>query len=84
MKKRPRREGSRLADFLGIEARLRAKEMRVDESREAEVRRGRWRSFRRGLPPSGAEEGVTYHEVDVGIRVEGETREDSSGRSPEE
>ena len=70
-----REDEERLRRVVEISAALRADELRVDASRDAEVRRGRWKSLRRGLPPEGAEEGVTYSDVEVGIRIEGEGRE---------
>lgn len=72
MTRGPERDGTRLRRTVEIAARLRATELRVDESEGAEVRHGRWTSLRHGLPPSGARQGVTYREVEVGIRVEGE------------
>lgn len=77
-----------LRDAVVIGARLRADSLRVDESRDAHIRRGAWRRLRRGLPSSGAEEGVTYHDVEVGIWIEGEaevTHPGAMGRAaPEE
>lgn len=79
-------EKERLRRSVEIAAGLRADELRVDGSRDARVRRGGRKTLRRGLPPEGAREGVTYHDVEVGIRVEGEPEkeatpsEDPSGR----
>lgn len=80
-----REEGGRpLRDAVVIGARLRADALRVDESSDAHVRRGTWRRLRRGLPSSGAEEGLTYHDVEVGIWIEGEaevTNSSATGRA---
>lgn len=81
MTRRPRRaergEG-RIEEAVEIAAGIRAGELRVDES-EAKVRRGSWRSLRRGLPPSGAEKGVTYRDVEAAIEIEGEARVEERG-----
>ncbi|MFO7157092.1 MAG: hypothetical protein DIU72_010810 [Pseudomonadota bacterium] len=71
----PRRAEPRASRAVEIAAGLSADRLRVDES-EAKVRQGFARSLRRGLPPSGARRGVTYRDVTVGIRIEGEARID--------
>lgn len=67
---------ARLRRSVVIAGGLRAGALRLSESQDAEVRRGRWTSHRRGLPPGGARRGVTHHDVEVGMRIEGDARTD--------
>jgi hypothetical protein len=60
-----------LSQILEIAGSVRARELRVDEVRGLETTRGQTTVRRVGLPATGAVEGVTYHNVQVDVSVQG-------------
>jgi hypothetical protein len=61
-----------LNDIVTIEASARASELRVDECTTS-AEQGESKVRRTGLPPAGAEPGITYRNVQVSIEVKGRT-----------
>ena len=59
-------------EIVGIRASARIRELRVDRTASTQVEttgRGQVVTRRDGLPPTGAEEGVTYRDVAVSVAI---------------
>ncbi|HEX8109614.1 MAG TPA: hypothetical protein VF516_17910 [Kofleriaceae bacterium] len=59
-------------EVVAIQASMRASELRIDrrpETRITTVGRGRVTTRRTGIPPTGAEPGVTYRDVDLSVEI---------------
>lgn len=59
-----------MSEIAALSARARVAELRVDEA-ATHTNQGRSTVTRRGIPSSGAEPGVTYNDVEVGLEVDG-------------
>jgi len=67
-----------LSDIVGLSASVHGKELRVDEA-ICRTEQGDTKVHRVGLPPTGAEHGVTYKDITVTVEIAGQPPKKKSG-----